>query len=309
MNKQFVITGEKYTRIPEGVRGINKETIKSSGCIEELYIPNSVELVELESLYCPNLTKLIIPAKFCLTTKESNKYAVAYLLHKKESVKSEGTNFLDDFMKQGKVHEEYDYTIAFFSFFKDMPIKLKELVIYGEEKELDLSSIRLEKCFSYNQKPIIRIENKVTHIELGDYPEGYQPLIYINNFIENVTIDAPAGWTPDCFIFRAPHPNQNELDDSAIELTLAPRCNFHNDTRWSCPIKINTAAVTYIHPVEITCFENDYQATRILLLGNRLDEIPIDKFSSDYMYPSIIVWEDMETVYNKLKQKGWTSSK
>ena len=166
-----------------------------------------------------------------------------------------------------------------------------------------------KKCFYFNQKPIIRIENEVTHIELGDYPEGYQPLIYINNFIENVTIDAPAGWTPDCFIFRAPKSNQNELDDSAIELTLAPRCNFHNDTRWSCPIKINTAAVTYIHPVEITCFENDYQATRILLLGNRLDEIPIDKFSSDYMYPSIIVWEDMETVYNKLKQKGWTSGK
>ena len=306
MGEQFVITGEKCTRIPEGVRGINKETIKSSGCIEELYIPNSVELVELESLDGHKLTKLTIPAKFCLTTGESNKFAIEYLLQKKRTAKSEGSNWFDDFKERGEVYEEYDYTIAFFAFFKrKKPDNLKELVIYGEEKELYLS----EKCFYFNQKPIIRIENEVTHIELGDYPEGYQPLIYINNFIENVTIDAPAGWSPDCFIFRAPKSNQNELDDSAIELTLAPRCNFHNDTRWSCPIKINTAAVTYIHPVEITCFENDYQATRILLLGNRLDEIPIDKFSSDYMYPSIIVWEDMETVYNKLKQKGWTSGK
>jgi hypothetical protein len=231
-------------------------------------------------------------------------------LQKKRTAKSEGSNrldnWLDDLNERGEVYEKYDRTIAFFAFFeRKKPDNLKELVIYGEEKELYLS----EKCFCFNQKPIIRIENEVTHIELGDYPKGYQPLIYINNFIENVTIDAPAGWSPDCFIFRAPKSNQNELDDSAIELTLAPRCNFHNDTRWSCPIKINTAAVTYIHPVEITCFENDYQATRILLLGNRLDEIPIDKFSSDYMYPSIIVWEDMETVYNKLKQKGWTSSK
>lgn len=306
MDEQFVITGEKCTRIPEGVRGINKETIKSSGCIEELYIPNSVELVELESLDGYKLTKLTIPAKFCLTTGESNKFAIEYLLQKKRTVKSEGSNWFDDFKERGEVYEEYDYTIAFFAFFERKKLdNLKELVIYGEEKELYLS----EKCFCFNQKPIIRIENEITHIELGDYPKGYQPLIYINNFIENVTIDAPAGWSPDCFIFRTPKSNQNELDDLAIELTLAPRCNFHNDTRWSCPIKINTAAVTYIHPVEITCFENDYQATRILLLGNRLDEIPIDKFSSDYMYPSIIVWEDMETVYNKLKQKGWTSGK
>lgn len=302
MDEQFVITGEKYTRIPEGVRGINKETIKSSGCIEELYIPNSVEWVELESLDCYKLKKLTIPAKFCLTTGESNKFAIKYL-QKKRTAKSERSNFKE---QREVCNDDYNRAIAFFAFFKrKQPDNLKELVIYGEEKELYLS----EKCFYFNQKPIIRIENEVTCIELGDYPKGYQPLIYINNFIENVTIDAPAGWTPDCFIFRAPQPNQNELDDSAIELTLAPRCNFHNDTRWSCPIKINTAAVTYIHPVEITCFENDYQATRILLLGNRLDEIPIDKFSSDYMYPSIIVWEDMETVYNKLKQKCWTSGK
>lgn len=306
MDEQFVITGEKCTRIPEGVRGINKETIKSSGCIEELYIPNSVEWVELESLDGYKLTKLTIPAKFCLTTGESNKFAaIEYLLQKKRTAKSKGSNLLDNWLDDLKEQGEVFDTIAFFSFFKDMPINLKELVIYGEEKELYLS----KECFDFNQKPIIRIENEVTHLTLGDCPKDYKPLVYINNFIEDVTIDAPAGWSPDCFIFRAPKSNQNELDDSAIELTLAPRCNFHNDTRWSCPIKINTAAVTYIHPVEITCFENDYQATRILLLGTRLDEIPIDKFSSDYMYPSIIVWEDMETVYNKLKQKGWTSGK
>lgn len=298
MDEQFVITGEKCTRIPEGVEFLNGHTIDvwTARDIEELYLPSSIKTIEVGalSLCGSKLTKLTI----------HNNFYLAPVVNKDGDVIRE--------FNEPTSQDLPSITSKIKALFREsryISASLKELVIYGEERELDLSSISIEGCFPFNKKPVIRIENEVTHLTLGDCPKDYKPLVYINNFIEDVTIDAPAGWTPDCFIFRVPQPNQNELDDSAIELTLAPRCNFHNDTRWSCPIKINTTAVTCIHPVEITCFENDkYQATKILLLGNRLEEIPIDKFSSE-CYPHIIVWEDMEIVYNKLKSKGWSLDK
>lgn len=107
------------------------------------------------------------------------------------------------------------------------------------------------------------------------------------------------------FIFRAPKPNSNQLNDCAIELTLAPRETF-NDTRWSCPIKINVAAVTYVCSKEMTSFESDkYLGTRLLLLGDRIGDIPLQNLNVE-TYPFITVWEDEETVYSKLKEKGWT---
>lgn len=94
--------------------------------------------------------------------------------------------------------------------------------------------------------------------------------------------------------------------DNSVELTLAPREVFCKDKRWSCPIKINVSAITYLYPVELDCYETEkHQGCKLLLLGNRIEEIPIEILNRE-AYPHVIVWEDYDTVYNKLKVKGWT---
>lgn len=304
MEEILKITGEKYTKIPEGTQFITKDTINIySWEIEELHVPDSIVAIELGALKgCSNLRKLVIPAKFCLTAKEIElKY-----LSKKESTKSDIEQWLDNVMQYG----EYRADAALFSFFEnEMPTTLEELVIYGNETELDLSEIDLGRCFRYgrNKNLIIRIENEITSLKLGNKYGDKKPLIFINNYVENVTIEADEKiWSRDLFIFRAPKPNSNQLNDCAIELTLAPRETFRDDTRWSCPIKINVAAITYLCPKEMTSFESDkYLGTRLLLLGDRIGDISLQNLNME-TYPFVIVWEDEETVYSKLKEKGWT---
>ena len=304
MEEILKITGEKYTTIPEGTQFISKDTINIySWEIEELHVPDSIVAIELGALKgCSNLKKLVIPAKFCLTAKEIElKY-----LSKNESTKSDIEQWLDNVMQYG----EYRADAALFSFFEnEMPTTLEELVIYGNETELDLSEIDLGRCFRYgrNKNLIIRIENEITSLKLGNKYGDKKPLIFINNYIENVEIEADEKiWSRDLFIFRAPKPNLNQLDDCAIELTLAPRETFRDDARWSCPIKINVEAVTYLCPKEMTSFESDkYLGTRLLLLGDRIGDISLQNLNME-TYPFVIVWEDEETVYSKLKEKGWT---
>ena len=155
--------------------------------------------------------------------------------------------------------------------------------------------------------PIIRIENELTYLKLGNSFGKRQPLIYINNYVENVEIDVDEKiWSRDLFIFRAPQPSLCKLEDCAVELTLAPRETFRDDTRWSCPIKINVAAITYLCSKEIISFESDkYFGTRLLLLGDRIGDVSLQNLNME-TYPFVIVWEDEETVYSKLKEKGWT---
>ena len=273
---------ESTGKIPEGTKRIDKEIIYGKDAIycslniKELEIPNSVEQIQAGALgLCSDLKKLKIPTRFCF-------------------------------------HKYYDCSAQlskFISFF-ERNIVLDELVIYGDETELDLSEIDWSSCFGYHMQkldPIIRIENELTYLKLGNSFGKRQPLIYINNYVENVEIDVDEKiWSRDLFIFRAPQPSLCKLEDCAVELTLAPRETFRYDTRWSCPIKINVAAITYLCSKEMTSFESDkYLGTRLLLLGDRIGDISLQNLNIE-TYPFVIVWEDEETVYSKLKEKGWT---
>ena len=191
-----------------------------------------------------------------------------------------------------------------------MPAKfLEEIVVYGDEKEIDLSMINWQHFIDHikNKGFIFRIENEVVEVKLPkDQYKQYCPNIYINNSVENVNFSTPTKWTQEKFSFRAPKPNERVLEANAIELTLAPRETYgYNDSRWSCPITINCSAVSYITPVEIACYESDkYQGTELLLLGERLDEEALANLHLGD-YPRVVVWEDKETVYKKLLAKGW----
>ena len=76
---------------------------------------------------------------------------------------------------------------------------------------------------------------------------------------------------------------------------------YGNDKRWSAPITVNASAVTYVYPIEIPCYKTDKPAgCRLLLMGNRLEDIPLEEFNKQDMYPSITVWEDYDLVKNAL---------
>lgn len=156
-------------KIPEGTIHIDKDIIYGKDAmywslnIKELEIPNSVEKIKDGALgLCSDLKKLKIPTRFCF-------------------------------------HKYYDHFVVssaqpskFISFFEG-DIVLDELVIYGDETELDLSEIDWSSCFGYHMQklnPIIRIENEITYLKLGNSFGKRQPLIYINNYVENVTIEA-----------------------------------------------------------------------------------------------------------------------
>ena len=67
MSEKITITGEKITRIPDGIQVINVDTLDWKFEIEELFIPDSVEKVDTAALDgCYNLRKLTIPAKFMI---------------------------------------------------------------------------------------------------------------------------------------------------------------------------------------------------------------------------------------------------
>lgn len=296
MNNNFVIEngvlisceGTEITKIPEGVHTIRANSIDCSYYIKELYLPNSLQIVEVEAFNgWHGLRKLVMPARFILPWDDNIRYRLG--------------------------RDNVNTSAVFFSFFgRYISSDLEEIVVFGEEKDLDLQCFDF-KAIQTRQNIVLRIENEVTSIKFGDqirknsYKQDITPKVYVNNYVENVQIDAPAKWDQKNIIFRAPKPNMTETTDYSVELTLAPRAaKFDNDIRWSCPIKINVSAVTYLYPVELGCYESDtHQGCKLLLLGNRIEDIPLEQLSRE-TYPSIIVWEDYDTVYNKLKAKGWT---
>lgn len=298
MNDNFVIEngvlikceGTEITKIPEGVHTINKVNMSRSRTwdIKELYLPSTIDNVECGSLESfRNLTKITMPSK--LLEYDS-----------KLSYRYRGTSI--------------NTSAIFFSFFDGyLPSNLKEIVIYGDEKEIDLSILDWGYLQRNQRNFTLRIENEVTYVKLGNElrrdtytKEPIFPHIYINNHVENVVIDASEKWDRMSFIYRAPKANLSETTDKSVELTLAPREMSYNDKRWGCLIKINVSAITYLYPVELDSYETEkHQGCKLLLLGNRIEEIPLDNLNRE-AYPHVIVWEDYDTVYGKLKAKGWT---
>lgn len=290
--------GTEITRIPEGVHTIKKDSISSNPYnafnIKELYLPSTIDYnnVEYGSLECCHkLSKITMPSKLL---KYDSKFST-------------------------KAHYKYSGTVntsaIFFLFFgRGLPSDLKEIVVYGDEKDLDLSILDWEFLQRFQRSFTLRIENEVTYIKLGDdefkrdsySKEIMLPHICINNFAENVAIDASEKWDRGTFIYRAPKANLLETTDNSVELTLSPREMSYNDKRWECPIKINVSAVTYLYPVELECYETEkHQGCKLLLLGDRIDEMPLENLNRE-SYPTVIVWENYDTVYGKLKAKGWT---
>ena len=283
MSENITITGEKITRIPDGIQVINADTLDWKFEIEELFIPDSVEKVEAAALEgCYNLRKLTMPARFL-----------------------KPYNGLDSWTLS---REGFNTSSSFFLFFKYPPSHLEEVVVYGDETEMDLSIIGWDHFLSYSPKTkrTLRIENELVSVKLPeDVSKEYCPKIFINNYVENMEFSAPTRWTLDKFYFRAPMPDTQELEANAIELTLAPRQTYSYEERWCCPITINCSAVSYITPVEISCYEdNKHPGSELLLLGEKLDEEALANLHLGD-FPRVVVWEDKETAYQKLLAKGW----
>ena len=260
------IIGEKFTRIPEDVKCIKVDTIDYKWDIEELYLPETIEKVEVGALDgCLKLRKLTMPARFLCP------YA------------------------------------TFYSFFHStaLPRTIEEVVIYGNEVELDLSKVDWEHFKRQAKNRKLRIENKVIALALQAGSNNTECSdIYINNFVEQVKVSAPSAWTKNIH-YNAPKPNISVLNANAVELTLSPRKTYYNDSRWACPIIINCSAVSYITPIEIDCYDTtNHQGTELLLLGEKLDEQDLEKLHLGD-YPRVVVWEDKDTVYKKLQAKGW----
>lgn len=283
MSEKITITGEKITRIPDGIQVINADTLDWKFEIEELFIPDSVEKVEAAALEgCSNLRKLTMPARFLKPYDGHDYWTLS--------------------------REGFNTSSSFFLFFKYPPSHLEEVVVYGDETEMDLSIIGWDHFLSYSPKAkrTLRIENELVSVKLPeDVSKDYCPKIFINNYVENIEFSAPTRWTLDKFYFRAPMPDTQELEANAIELTLAPRQTYSYEERWCCPITINCSAVSYITPVEISCYEdNKHPGSELLLLGEKLDEEALANLHLGD-FPRVVVWEDKETVYKKLLAKGW----
>lgn len=286
MNEKIIITGERTTRIPDGIKVIDVDTIDRKFEIEELFIPDSVEKVETAGLDgCYNLRKLTMPARFLKAYDENDAWKLR---------------------DQG-----FQTSSRFFLFFNHhgLPSTLEEVVVYGDDAEIDLSIIYWQHFMRYSPKTkrTLRIENELVSVKLPeDVSKEHCPKIFINNYVENIEFSAPTRWTLDKFYFRAPKPNTRELEANAIELTLAPRETYPPyEERWCCPITVNCSAVSYITPVEISCYErNKHQGCELLLLGERLDEEALANLQLGD-FPKVVVWEDKETVYQKLLAKGW----
>lgn len=276
------ITGEKFTRIPEDIKYIKADTVDYQWDIEELYLPEAIEKVEIGALdRCSHLRKLTIPARFLSP----------YDAYDAWKVHGSGVNTC----------------AAFYSFFSNsgLPSSIEEVVIYGDEVELDLSKVDWAHFKRFAKNRILRIENKVISLTLqADIYNTECSDIYINNYVENVKVSAPSAWMKNIH-YNAPKPNTAVLDANAIELTLAPRKTYTGDSRWACPIIINCSAVSYIAPAEINCYETEvHQGSELLLLGEKLDEQDLENLHLGD-YPTVTVWEDKDTVYKKLQAKGW----
>ena len=215
MDKEIIVTGEKQTRIPDGVEFLNECTIESGTIsnIEELYLPDTIKMIQIRVLQdCENLRKLIIPANFYRLPIKAAKNKEGDTVWRKLEISTKGTHHI-------QVSESFlniSYLLRWLLGARTYNSPLQELVFYGNEKEFYLELPTDLLLFFNYKRPAIHIEHEVTHVKLDfqfGFPISYKPLIYINNFKENVIIEAPASLTPDCFVFRSPKPNQNELND------------------------------------------------------------------------------------------------
>ncbi len=158
----------------------------------------------------------------------------------------------------------------------------------------------------------IRFEDEVELLRIDERDsvvvEKYN--FYINNYYENVEIEGSDNVENKCLFFRAPKPNEEPVDGQLVGLTEAPR--FDNDgTRrdefWSKPITLHSAAVTYVEPIELNCYEShQYKGSRIYLIGL----VPREMSEKDKRFfcegiPYVDVWESPELVIKKLKDAGW----
>ena len=76
MTKEIIVTGEKQTRIPDGVEFLNECTIESGTIsnIEELYLPDTIKMIQIRVLQdCENLRKLSFLPIFIVSQQKQQK--------------------------------------------------------------------------------------------------------------------------------------------------------------------------------------------------------------------------------------------
>ena len=97
MTKELIVTGEKRTRIPDGVEFLNECTIESGTIsnIEELYLPDTIKMIQIRVLQdCENLRKLIIPANFYCLPIEVAKNKEGDTTWRKLEISTKGTHHI-----------------------------------------------------------------------------------------------------------------------------------------------------------------------------------------------------------------------
>ena len=137
--------------------------------------------------------------------------------------------------------------------------------------------------------------------------ESYGNYLYINNYYEDVDVSG-IDKNNDHLFFRAPKPNEEPADGKVIELTLSPM--YKNGIKlehfWSKTVHLHIDAVTYVHEIELECYEGKHKGSRIALIGR----VPKDLKAEEKRQfvegvPYIDVWESPEFVVKKLKDAGW----
>ena len=260
--------------IPDGVTEINKDSIDGYlGSVKELVIPKSVlKIAEGVFKDCFNLEMITLP-----------------------------TRFVSSFDKIF----QHNYNI-------------NNIVFIGDAQNLDFSSWSwgngytesiYSKIFKHH-KPTIVIDGEIKHLTVGAKffsrnGNISQYKFFINNYIEDVDVQGTDKWTDEDLFFLSPKFKKNIVEGNVLNLTLCPRSTFYDDKRWSAPIAVKADAVTYAYPKPLQCYDDEYEGCRLLLLGNRLEEIAIDDFSRMDGYPYIDVWERYDIVLNALRNAGW----
>lgn len=264
--------------IPNGVTEIYKDSIDGYlGSVKELVIPESVQHISAETFAdCTHLEKVTIPARFICPIEDYNE---AWSLRQKN---------INTISKFCAIFGRYIPKIDFITFIGD--------------GEFDFSL--WNEIFHSDKMPIICCTGDITKLKIAKAGQSNYKF-FINNYIEDVDVQGTDKWTDEDLFFRAPKSKENIVEGDILNLTLCPRSTFYDDKRWSAPIAIKADTVTYVYPKPLQCYENEYEGCRLLLLGNRLEEIAIDDFSRMDGYPYVDVWERYDIVLNALRDAGW----
>ncbi|MCR4665136.1 MAG: leucine-rich repeat domain-containing protein [Paludibacteraceae bacterium] len=311
--------------IPDGVTCIEKDSIDYPYEIKELVIPDSVIKIARDAFNnCHNLESVTLPARYSVCYPENKDEAQTLywiadhidewadqLNEQLEAQMKQSQQTGDDALANAFAKTTTTYSFSFDRLFRDCR-KIKRITFTGNKQKLDFSR------WGFSDKPIIRLDGEIKHLVVGEkFHDRYgkqrdQYKFHINNFIENVEVSGTDKWTDEDMLFRAPLSDKKPVDGRIAEFTLSPYTIHHdgllrgvNWERWSCPISIDSDAVTCIYPISVPCYESDqHEGCYILLMGARLGEIPFDQLKSEY-YPYVIVWESYDFVLDKLKQAGW----